>query len=126
MTKHFLFSLLSLTALVAAPVAQAQSADTSHTAHHVAATAVTSAAAGAAAASAEMSNGEVRRVDKAQKKITLRHGDIKNLEMPPMTMVFQVRDAALLDTVKVGDKVMFVAAKESDGSLIVTAIKPAP
>ncbi len=126
MNKPFLVSLLSLAALAATPVAQAQSANASHSAHHGAATAVTTAAAGAAASSAEMSNGEVRRVDKAQKKITLRHGDIKNLEMPPMTMVFQVRDAALLDVVKVGDKVMFVAAKDPDGSLIVTAIKPAP
>jgi len=125
MNSRFLISLLSFAAL-AAPVAQAQSSGASHDSHHGAATAVTMATAGAAAASTEMSSGEVRRVDKAQKKITLRHGELKNLEMPPMTMVFQVRDAALLDTVKVGDKVMFVAAKDNDGSLIVTAIKPAP
>jgi Cu/Ag efflux protein CusF len=110
----------------AAPLAQAQTAGASHDAHHGAATAAGAVAAGAAAPSTDMSSGEVRRLDKAQKKITLRHGDIRNLEMPPMTMVFQVRDAALLDAVKVGDKVMFVAAKDNDGSLIVTAIRPAP
>ncbi len=53
--------------------------------------------------------GEVRRVDKAGGKIALKHGEIKNLDMPPMSMVFQVKDKALLDTVKAGDKVNFTA-----------------
>jgi Cu(I)/Ag(I) efflux system periplasmic protein CusF len=48
---------------------------------------------------------EVRKVDTAAGKITLRHGDIPNLDMPPMTMVFQVRDASQLDGLRVGDKV---------------------
>ncbi len=51
--------------------------------------------------------GEVRRVDKSGGKIALKHGEIKNLDMPPMSMVFQVKDKALLDTVKAGDKVNF-------------------
>jgi hypothetical protein len=51
--------------------------------------------------------GEVRKVDKASGKISLRHGEIKNLDMPPMSMVFQVKDTALLDKVKAGDKVRF-------------------
>ena len=48
---------------------------------------------------------EVRKVDTAAGKITLRHGDIPNLDMPPMTMVFPVRDASQLDGLRVGDKV---------------------
>ncbi len=118
------YSLL-VGALLTVSMAQAQSSGTSHGATQGAA--MPAATAGASsAASAEMASGEVRRIDKAQRKITLRHGDIKSLDMPPMSMVFQVRDAALLDAVKVGDKVLFAAAKEPDGTLIVTAIKPAP
>ena len=64
---------------------------------------------------ASMADGEVRKIDKDAKKITLKHGEIKNLEMPAMTMVFQVKDAALLDKVKVGDKVKFNAEKVSSG-----------
>ncbi len=70
-----------------------------------------------------MTGGEVRKVDKENKKITLRHGEIKNLEMPGMTMVFQVKDPAMLDMVKQGDKVMFKAEK-ANGALVVTEIQP--
>lgn len=73
---------------------------------------------------ASMTEGEVRKIDKEAKKITLKHGDIKNLDMPGMTMVFQVKDAALLDKVKAGDKVMFTAEK-ADGAVVVTAIEAA-
>lgn len=74
---------------------------------------------------AEMSDGEVRKVDKAQAKVTLKHGEIKNLDMPPMTMVFVVKDKAALDTLKPGDKVKFVAAKEG-GTYTVTEIRVSP
>ncbi|WP_337786172.1 copper-binding protein [Ramlibacter lithotrophicus] len=70
----------------------------------------------------EMSEGEVRKVDKAGKKITLRHGPLKNLDMPPMTMAFQVSEPELLDKVKVGDKVRF-AASNPGGKLTVTQIE---
>ena len=73
---------------------------------------------------ASMTEGEVRKIDKEAKKITLRHGDIKNLDMPGMTMVFLVKDAALLDKVKPGDKVTFTAEK-ADGAIVVTAIEAA-
>lgn len=73
---------------------------------------------------ASMTEGQVRKIDKEARKITLKHGDIKNLDMPGMTMVFQVRDAALLDKVKAGDKVMFTAQK-ADGDIVVTAIEAA-
>ncbi len=66
---------------------------------------------------APMSQGEVRKIDLAAKKITLRHGPLKSVGMPPMTMVFSVRDAALLEGVKVGDKVDFQV--EMQGNLMV-------
>ena len=71
------------------------------------------------------SDGEVTKIDKAQAKITLRHGEIKNLDMPPMTMVFRVADGKLLDSVTVGDRVRFAAAK-IDGAYTVTALVKAP
>jgi Cu(I)/Ag(I) efflux system protein CusF len=73
---------------------------------------------------ASMTEGEVRKIDKDARKITLKHGDIKNLDMPGMTMVFQVKDAALLDKVKAGDKVMF-SAEKADGAIVVTGIEAA-
>jgi Cu(I)/Ag(I) efflux system periplasmic protein CusF len=76
-----------------------------------------------ALAQAAMAEGEVRKVDKSRGKITLKHGEIKNLDMPPMTMVFGVKDKALLDKVKVGDKVKFSADKDASGDLIVTAVQ---
>ncbi|HEV8690801.1 MAG TPA: copper-binding protein [Ideonella sp.] len=76
------------------------------------------------AASAPMTDGEVRKVDKAQGKLTLRHGPIQNLDMPGMTMVFKVADPKLLDKVKEGDKIRF-AAERTGGAITVTAIEPA-
>ena len=73
---------------------------------------------------AAMTDGEVRKIDKENKKITLKHAEIRNLGMPGMTMVFQVKDPAMLDSVKQGDKVMFKAEK-ADGALTVTEITPA-
>lgn len=80
-------------------------------------------AAGALAQDA-MTSGEVRRVDKSTGKITLKHGEIKNLDMPPMTMVFTAKDKTLLDNVKAGDKVQFRADKDATGEYVVTAIEP--
>lgn len=56
-------------------------------------------------------DAEVRKVDVEAEKVTLRHGPIANLDMPPMTMVFRVADPAMLQKVKVGDKVRFKADK---------------
>ena len=71
----------------------------------------------------EMAEGEVRKVDKENKKITLKHGEIKSLDMPPMTMVFQVDDAAMLDKVAPGDKVRFAASNDG-GKLKISEIQP--
>ena len=81
-------------------------------------------AQGASAQSGDMAEGEIRRVDKDAKKITIKHGPLEKLEMPAMTMVFQVSDPAMLDQVKPGDKVKFQAEKVG-GAFTVTKIQPA-
>ena len=63
----------------------------------------------------------MRKIDKAQSKVTLKHGEIKNLEMPPMTMVFRVKDPKMLDALTVGDKVQF-SVEKIDGQYTVTTI----
>jgi Cu(I)/Ag(I) efflux system periplasmic protein CusF len=85
-----------LSAALATPLlAQSQPAG-GHAAHH---------------AEGALSEGEVRKVDRDAKKITIKHGPLKNLNMPPMTMVFQVKDPAMLEQVKAGDKVKFTVEK---------------
>lgn len=103
-------------ALLSGPALAQQKAD-DHSAHHAASPAT------AAANAADLTDGEVRKVDKDAGKLTLKHGDIKNLDMPGMTMVFQVKEPALIDKVKVGDKVKFRAEK-AGGGYVVTAIEP--
>jgi Cu/Ag efflux protein CusF len=98
--------IVVLAAALIPPALAQQSQD--HAAHHAAAPA----------------DGEVRKVDKDAKKITLRHGPLASLDMPAMTMVFQVADPAMLEQVKVGDKVKFEAEKISGGYRI-TRIAPA-
>lgn len=75
-------------------------------------------------ATTEMTDAEVRKVDKDNKKITLKHGEIKSLDMPPMTMVFVVKDAAMLDKVKAGDKIRFSASNDG-GKMTVTEMQAA-
>ena len=72
----------------------------------------------------DMAEGEIRKVDVDNKKITIKHGVIKNLDMPGMTMVFQVKDLAMLNGVKQGDKVRFKAEK-NNGAIVVTEIQSA-
>jgi len=71
-----------------------------------------------------MMEGEVRKVDKDAKKITIKHGPLQKLDMPAMTMVFQVKDPAMLDQVKAGDKIKFDAEKVG-AAFTVTKIEPA-
>lgn len=78
----------------------------------------------AVSAPAAMSAGEVVKVDKHQAKITLRHGPLENLAMPGMTMAFRVAEPAMLEQVKPGDKVRFVAAK-THGALTIVTLQPA-
>lgn len=72
---------------------------------------------------ADTTEGEVRKVDLSAGKITLKHGEIKNMEMPPMTMVFKVQDPALLSQVKAGDKVRFTVDKIK-GAYTVLTLEP--
>ena len=74
------------------------------------------------AAAAAQSEGEVRKVDLEQGKVTLRHGPLTNLDMPAMTMVFTATDKKLLEGLKQGDKVRFAADKQN-GTYVVTAIE---
>lgn len=75
-----------------------------------------------AAEAPAMSEGVVRKIDVANGKITLKHGPLANLDMPPMTMVFRVSPPELLGALKVGDTVKF-RAERIDGAFVVTAIR---
>ena len=81
-------------------------------------------AAGGAEQTSAMADGEVRKVDRDAKKITIKHGPLQSLDMPAMTMVFQVRDPAMLEKVKAGDKVKFQAEKVG-GAFTITQLEPA-
>jgi Cu/Ag efflux protein CusF len=75
------------------------------------------------AVAAEDINGEVKKIDEGAGKITLKHGPAKSLGMDePMTMVYRVKDSALLKQVKVGDKVKFEADVSADG-IVVTKLQ---
>jgi Cu(I)/Ag(I) efflux system protein CusF len=119
MTTHslrFLQSLLAGASLLASATALAADHAATHAAHQ--------AASAAPSTAADLTDAEVRRIDLANKKITLKHGEIKSISMPAMTMVFQVRDPALLNQVKVGDKVR-IAVEKANGALVVTQMQPA-
>ena len=107
---------ITLAALLASGGAWAQPASApGHAAHHAASATPDNAA--------PETEGEVRRIDKANGKLTLRHGPIRNLDMPGMTMVFRVADPRWLDALHEGDKVRF-SAENVGGALVVTAIEP--
>ena len=82
------------------------------------------AAPAAQAMSADMADGEIRKISKELGKVTIKHGAIKNLDMPPMTMVFTAKDPAMLDNIAVGDKVQFTVVDEG-GKMVVTALRAA-
>jgi Cu/Ag efflux protein CusF len=79
-------------------------------------------ASAAGAFAQEFTNGTVKKLDTKTKKVTLIHEELKGLEMPAMTMVFEVKDAALLAKLKEGAKVQFVAERVN-GKLTVTQVK---
>jgi Cu(I)/Ag(I) efflux system protein CusF len=105
-------TIASATFAVNAQTAPAPAPAADHAAHHP------------ATAGAPQSDGEVRKLDKEQGKVTLRHGPLANLDMPSMTMVFKAADPKLLDGLKEGDKVKFTAEK-INGAFTVTAIQVA-
>lgn len=86
------------------------------------ATAKNTANAAPTAGIAPLADGEIKKVDKEAGKITIKHGPLANLSMPAMTMVFRVKDPAMLDQVKSGDKVKFLAEKVN-GALTITTLQ---
>jgi Cu/Ag efflux protein CusF len=76
----------------------------------------------APAIAAEYTKGEITKVDEKAKKITIKHGELKNLEMPAMTMVFAVANDAMIGKAKVGQKVEFVAERVK-GKITVVEMK---
>nr|WP_291915086.1 copper-binding protein [Limnohabitans sp.] len=71
------------------------------------------------AAALPWATAEVRRIDKAAGKVALKHGEIKNLDMPPMSMVFQVKNPVQLNALQVGQKVRFQAVQENGAYWVV-------
>ena len=78
----------------------------------------------AKAPAASLTSGEVRKVDREEKKVTIKHGPIENLKMPPMTMVFRVKSAGMLDGLEPGTRIRF-RAEEADGGYLVTHLQKA-
>jgi len=111
MIKRFLTALAATAVLVCAVHAD--------DAHHDKKSAV-----GASQSGGAMAEGEVRKVDKDARKITIKHGPLQKLDMPAMTMVFLVKDPAMLERVKAGDKIRFDAEKVG-AAYTVTRIEPA-
>ena len=123
MKKHLFSIPLAASLLVlgtgsALAQAPAAAAADSHSSHHP-------AAAASPAPRAELSEGEITRWDPRTLRLTLKHGEIKNLEMPPMTMVFRVADASVVGDLKPGDKVRF-RAEQVSGAYHVQRIEKAP
>lgn len=71
-----------------------------------------------------LTDGVIRKIDVKKGKVTVKHGEIVNLDMPPMSMVFNIKDVDLLDGFAKGDKVKFVAMEEG-GKLFITEIQSA-
>lgn len=115
-------SKLTLAMLMAAATSLAAAQDATHAGHG--AHGANGHAGHQAAAPAELTDGEVKKIDKDAGKITLRHGEIRNLDMAAMTMVFRVTDPAMLDQVKTGDKVKF-AADRVNGAMTVVKMQKA-
>lgn len=114
---HILATLAAAAAVAAAHAQPAPSASADHASHHPAQDAP-------ATPGAPQVDAEVRKIDKEQGKVTLRHGPIPNLDMPNMTMVFRVSDPKLLGAIKEGDKVKFTADKVN-GAYTITSIQAA-
>lgn len=95
-------SILVAALMLGAGLAFHANADDSHKHHAV-------NQATPAAASAGLTDGEVRKVDKAAGKLTIKHGAMPKLNMPPMTMAYRAKDKAMLDQLKSGDKIRFDA-----------------
>ena len=105
-------------ALLGVTVPGAVLAQTDHDAHHPSDSAATAEAS-------KYAEGTVKKIDKSAGKLTIAHGPLETLAMPPMTMVFRAADAAMLDRVKAGDKIRF-AVEKIGGALTVTDLEVTP
>ena len=83
-----------------------------------------SGSSGMSGMSNTLSEGVVKKVNKDQGKLTIQHGPLENLGMPAMTMIFRVQDPAMLNRVKPGDNIRFLADKVN-GRLTVTRVESA-
>lgn len=121
---HSVVALL-LASVLGPALAQAPASTNDHDSHHpVTAPAAQDNSGRSSADQDDLSDGEITRWDPRTGKVTLRHGEIKNLGMPPMTMVFRVQDAAQLAPLKAGDKVRF-RAEQVKGAYYATRIEKA-
>jgi Cu/Ag efflux protein CusF len=105
----------AIAALLSAGAVHAQSHEHQHNHDHP-------AAAAASSATLSSAEGEIRKIDKESGKVTIKHGPLANLKMPGMTMAFKVQDPAMLEKVKVGDKVNF-AVDRINGAFTVTQLQ---
>ena len=117
-----ILSAITLSAALAALATPALAQDHSGHAGHGAAPSANAATTSSTAA--VMTAGEITRVDARTGKLTIRHEEIKNLAMPPMTMVFSLKDSAQAASFKPGDKVLF-HVEDNNGALTITQIQPA-
>ena len=123
--RHRVWRLGAMTALgwaLAWGQANAQANDQSGHGNHSAQASAPASSTSAAADSEELSEGEVTRWDARSQKVTLRHGELKNLNMPPMTMVFTLQDLSQASQIKVGDKVLF-RAERVNGAFVATQLQ---
>ena len=111
--KRFVTTTLIATLGLAAPAIALAQPD--HAAHH-------GGASAPAAADAKLADGMVKKIDKSAGKLTIAHGPLEALGMPPMTMAFHAAEPGLLDQVKVGDRIRF-AVEKVRGVVTVTAVE---
>lgn len=112
--KKFVVSTLALAGVIAAPFVFAAGDYATNATGQV-----------MAVADAPLSEGEIRKVDKAAGKLTIKHGPLDNLGMPAMTMIFRVKDPAMLDQIKPGDRIKF-RAESVNGVLTVVQVQVLP
>jgi len=122
--------LLSAFLTASGPLLAGQPAVAQHQGHHApnlaqADAASESAGTSGSADAAAWADAEVRRVDRSARKVTLRHGPIASLAMPPMTMVFQVPDDDVLAALREGARIRFTAELRQ-GAYVITRVRPAP
>jgi Cu(I)/Ag(I) efflux system periplasmic protein CusF len=118
--KRIIFPLATIFLLAGLPAFAADGHAGHHGSMHMSSSHAASATSSVASNDA-LVDGEVRKVDRDAGKVTIKHGPLANLDMPAMTMVFHVKEPAMLDRVKAGDAIRFKAEKVG-GNYTVTEI----